>query len=221
VTILTLLCSDECETNWIPDDIDECANVEVDVEDLEDIGYDPEDPEYLNFYKWQYIRKAKFPEPTWKEVDFAPEDGTRLIDQYRESGLQVIVKMASIELTPEKPDFPVGSWHVEGQMNEHICGTALYYLDSGNITDSSLSFRMQTDSGYNSQYHVGQGAYHWMESVFGTNLDRSACLQNYGSVQTRERRLLAFPNVLCVLSLTWYEQLLTAMLANIVSRHLD
>jgi hypothetical protein len=200
--------------------------VEVDEEDLKDIGYDPEDPEYLNYYKWQYVRKAKFPEPTWEEVDFAPKEGTRLIDQYRESGLQVIVKMASIELTPEKPDFPVGTWHVEGQMNEHICGTALYYLDSDNITDSSLSFRMQTDSGgwdYDSKYHVGQGAYHWMESVFGTNLDGGAspCLQNYGSVQTRERRLLAFPNVLCVLSLTWYEQLLTAMLANIVSRHLD
>lgn len=28
--------------------------------------------------------------------------------------LQVIVKIASIELTPEKPEFPGGSWHVEG-----------------------------------------------------------------------------------------------------------
>lgn len=27
--------------------------------------------------------------------------------------LQVIVKIGSIELTPEKPKFPAGSWHVE------------------------------------------------------------------------------------------------------------
>jgi hypothetical protein len=178
--------------------------MEVDEGELMDWGYDPEYPEELSFYKWQLLRKPKFPEPTWEEVDFVPKEGARLIDQYRESGLQVIVKMASIELTPEKPDFPAGSWHVEGQMNEHICGTALYYLESENITDSSLAFRMQTNSDiyYDSKYEVNQGAFTWMESVFGTNLSGgcSPCLQNYGSVQTREGRLLAFPNVLYVLS---------------------
>jgi hypothetical protein len=64
-------------------------------------------------------------EPQFQEVDYTPEAGTRFVDRFRESGLQIIVKMASIELTPEKPRFPVGSWHVEGQMNEHICATAL------------------------------------------------------------------------------------------------
>lgn len=29
--------------------------------------------------------------------------------------LQVIVKLASVELTPEKPEFEGGSWHVEGE----------------------------------------------------------------------------------------------------------
>lgn len=38
----------------------------------------------------------------------------RLIDLYQNRGwgLQVIVKLTSIELTPEKPEFPAGSWHV-------------------------------------------------------------------------------------------------------------
>jgi hypothetical protein len=108
--------------------------------------------------------------------------------------------MASIELTPEKPDFPVSGWHVEGQMNEHICATALYYLHSENIISSNLSFRMETsaDLHYNYEYDVGQSAFHWMEQLYGTALgeSKSPCLQNYGSVETRQGRLLAFPNVL-------------------------
>jgi hypothetical protein len=136
---------------------------------------------------------------TFIDIDYAPQAGKRLVDRYRDSGLQIIVKLASIELTPDKPNFPVGGWHVEGQMNESICATALYYLDSENITDNSLSFRMQTSAYMNDDkgYDVGQDAYHWMESVYGTSLGcgNSPCLQNYGSVQTRQGRLLAFPNV--------------------------
>ncbi|CAD6445649.1 503657a0-9e61-4476-b8f8-1007d2edc4da [Sclerotinia trifoliorum] len=122
--------------------------------------------------------------------------------------------MASIELTPEKPEFPMGGWHVtetlsmkgnliltgfniEGQMNEHIRGTALYYLDSENITSSDLSFRMQTMEDTGEELDVGEDAYHWLEQVYGTYLrsEKSPCLQNYGSVETRRGRLLAFPNV--------------------------
>ena len=35
---------------------------------------------------------------------------------YGERGLQVIVKLANIELTPEKADYGGGTWHVEGQL---------------------------------------------------------------------------------------------------------
>lgn len=164
------------------------------------MGCEPEYPDQVMEYKWKLVRKPKLPEPTWENVAYAPKEASRLIERFHESGLQIIVKMASIELTPEKPEFPAGGWHIEGQMNEHICATALYYLESENITASNLSFRMQTsayshdDKGYN----VGQDAYHWMESVFGTQLGGrcSPCLQNYGSVETCQGRLLAFPNVL-------------------------
>lgn len=83
-------------------------------------------------------------------------------------------------------------------MNEHICATALYYLDSENISDSSLSFRMQTDAYLDDDLPVGQDCYHWLEQIYGTILSNgcSPCLQNYGSVETRQGRLLAFPNVL-------------------------
>lgn len=35
---------------------------------------------------------------------------------FREKGLQVIVKLANIELTPDKPRYEGGTWHVEGQL---------------------------------------------------------------------------------------------------------
>lgn len=81
-------------------------------------------------------------------------------------------------------------------MNERICATALYYLDSENVTPSTLSFRMHTDSYMKEDYSVGQQAYSWLEQIWGTPLGGDGvCLQNYGSVETTQGRLLAFPNV--------------------------
>ncbi|KAF8647121.1 hypothetical protein AX16_006953 [Volvariella volvacea WC 439] len=80
-------------------------------------------------------------------------------------------KLANIHLTPEKPEYGGGTWHVEGQLNEHICATALYYYD---ITPSHLAFRHQADAGY---------------------LSAVSYRQNH-DLETREGRLLTFPNIL-------------------------
>ena len=50
---------------------------------------------------------------------------------------------------------------------------------------------------------AGQDQYNWLERVYGTQLSQSndgasACLQQYGSTETQQGRLLAFPNVLYV-----------------------
>lgn len=84
-------------------------------------------------------------------------------------------------------------------MNEHICGIALYYLDSENVTFSSLSFRMQTPVSISSEHTGGiREDEWWMEQIYGTKLARNAgpCLQNYGTVETFPGRLVTFPNVL-------------------------
>lgn len=88
-------------------------------------------------------------------------------------------------------------------MNEKICATALYYLDSENITESRLAFRMQTLYDQDELQQVtGQDSYSWLEHEYGTSLGASgsaaagSCVQTYGSVETREGRLLAFPNIL-------------------------
>lgn len=63
--------------------------------------------------KWVVDREAILPEPNrWEENDYDYTPPQRLREKFKEHGLQVIVKMASIELTPEKPYFPAGSWHV-------------------------------------------------------------------------------------------------------------
>ncbi|KAK3339955.1 hypothetical protein B0T25DRAFT_365827 [Lasiosphaeria hispida] len=151
-------------------------------------------------HKWRKVREPIYPEPReYEPVTYVREDSIRR--KFKDNGLQVIVKMATIELTPEKPDFPAGGWHIEGQMNEHIAATSLYYLDSENITPSHLSFRMQVDGEQEElQELLGQDSYEYFERIFGGSLGPSGgeagpCLQNFGSLETRQGRLLAFPNV--------------------------
>ncbi|KAK0717648.1 hypothetical protein B0T26DRAFT_751682 [Lasiosphaeria miniovina] len=149
--------------------------------------------------RWENTRKPAPPQPppfAKSCVSYAVNRAQSLRKQFQDTGLQIIVKMASIELTPENPEFPQGGWHVEGQMNEHIVGTVLYYLDSDNVTDSHLDFRAAVQMSDGTSMNVGQDRYHWMEHVYGVrHLNGSPRLQNYGSVLTREGRLLAFPNV--------------------------
>lgn len=69
----------------------------------------------------------------------------RIQDDFRNEGLQIIIKLSSIELTPEKPKYDGGNWHIEGMLNEHIAATALYYYDVDNVTESRISFRTEAD----------------------------------------------------------------------------
>ncbi|KAF2400817.1 hypothetical protein EJ06DRAFT_556315 [Trichodelitschia bisporula] len=55
-------------------------------------------------------------------------------------GLQVIVQLVNIHLTPENPRYEGGQNRVEGMLNEHICSTLLYDYDCENITASYLEF---------------------------------------------------------------------------------
>ena len=67
-----------------------------------------------------------------------------LEDKFRLQGLQVIVKINSIELTPNKPVYPGSSWQLEGQLNEHVVATAIYSFEVENITETRISFRQET-----------------------------------------------------------------------------
>ncbi|RBR06589.1 uncharacterized protein FIESC28_10984 [Fusarium coffeatum] len=112
------------------------------------------------------------------------------------SRIQVIVKLANIHLTPEKPQYDGGSWHVEGQFNEHICATALYYYDCENVTDSHLAFRTWADGDdLSDELHHEQYDYAGIEQIFAIKANDGDKMQRIGSVLTREGRALIFPNV--------------------------
>ncbi|MGW6846784.1 DUF4246 domain-containing protein [Streptomyces sp. NPDC054958] len=121
----------------------------------------------------------------------APEspDASARVD-LRGRGLQVIVKLATIHLTPDKPEYSGGSWHVEGMMNERIVSTGIYYWDSENITESRLSFRAALDDP-----HYEQNDDNGLREVYGLE-DEDALNQVLGSASTPAGRCLAFPNVL-------------------------
>ena len=58
--------------------------------------------------------------------------------------LQVIVKVAWIELDQTKPEYKGGSWHVEGTPFEDICVSIVEYLEVEGLTESFLEFRKPT-----------------------------------------------------------------------------
>ncbi|KAM6491139.1 Protein of unknown function (DUF4246) domain containing protein [Amanita muscaria] len=139
--------------------------------------------------------------------DLFEEDGINLKPEHRVDlkrdydRIQVIVKLANIHLTPEKPKYEGGTWHVEGQLNEHICASALLYYSSDNITPSRLAFRHMAKSGeYRDprdadSINYMQGYHRWLEDVFGCQ-DQGPAIQDIGDVLTKEGRLITFPNIL-------------------------
>ncbi|MZD04255.1 DUF4246 family protein [Streptomyces sp. SID5785] len=121
--------------------------------------------------------------PPERPADFARVD-------LRGRRLQVIVKLATIHLTPERPEYAGGSWHVEGMLNERIVSTGICYWDSENITESRLSFRTALDD---PEYE--QNDDDGLREIYGLE-DEDALNQALGSAATPGGRCLAFPNIL-------------------------
>ncbi|KAH9940085.1 uncharacterized protein BXZ73DRAFT_43335 [Epithele typhae] len=107
--------------------------------------------------------------------------------------VQAIVKLANIHLTPDKPSYPGGSWHVEGMLNERIVATGIYYYAMENVTESRLAFRQRVGSGdwgtglpyddhrgYRVMYGLGNG---------------DPLNQVLGHIVAAEDKCVAFPNV--------------------------
>ncbi|KAJ8330570.1 hypothetical protein O5D80_001545 [Batrachochytrium dendrobatidis] len=101
----------------------------------------------------------------------------------RGRNLQVIVKLTNIQLTPSKPKYDKGNWHIEGPINESIVATGLYYYDVENITTPKLDYRVAVDR----FDQVASGMY-WKD-VYG--IDRESPRSQYiGSLE--------LPNGRCV-----------------------
>jgi len=88
-----------------------------------------------------------------------------------------------------------GHWHVEGQLNEHIISTAIYYYDDDNISDSNLKFRTSVNNeGLTTEEFRHEDAdYRSLKEVFELRCKDSYII-HVGAVKTREDRFIAFPN---------------------------
>lgn len=146
----------------------------------EDVGSDEYDSDGNEIYFGKTIIPdvEKFVEPTQTHVY-----------DLKGKQVQVIVKLANIILTPDKPDYTGGVWHVEGMKNEDIVASGIYYYDTVNISESRLSFReVIKEPEYDQNDDEG------VEQVYGLN-DEDALNQPLGYLLTQTDRCIAFPNM--------------------------
>lgn len=137
---------------------------------------------------WWETRRPAIPDAPAFTPPESPDESARV--DLRGRRLQVIVKLATIQLTPDKPEYAGGSWHVEGMLNERIVSTGIYYWDSENITESRLSFRAALDDP-----NYEQSDDNGVREVYGLE-NEDPLNQVLGSASTPAGRCLAFPNIL-------------------------
>ncbi|OMH82437.1 hypothetical protein AX774_g4077, partial [Zancudomyces culisetae] len=148
-----------------------------------------EEYEYEEEYYWEIFREQKLVTSP-AEYSFSPQNIIEPVDIVDLNGtrLQVIVKMANICLTPEKPTYKGGVWHIEGMLNEDIVSTGIYYYHQENITESRLNFRKTVV-----EPDYEQGDVKGVRLMYGLE-DEEALNQFLGGVTTHEGRCLSFPN---------------------------
>ncbi|KAI0742054.1 hypothetical protein C8Q80DRAFT_1109616 [Daedaleopsis nitida] len=144
-----------------------------------------------DYWDWYSERIPLIPDPP----PFKPPstDG-RVEVNLRGRTLQVITKVANIVLTPEKPKYAGGSWHVEGMLNERIVATGIYYYACENIIESRLAFRAQvgqSEDGDDMLYQ--QNDNRGYQIAFGFRGDEPMN-QELGYVVAAEDKCVAFPN---------------------------
>lgn len=142
---------------------------------------------YKQYKEWQDSRPIAPPEVL---NNYELGSLERRQDKYTLSGktIQVIVKLANIHLTPGRPTYSGGSWHIEGMKNESIAVSGIYYYDEGNITESRLAFRTAVEEP--DEYRRDEEA---CMLTWGLRRD-TPCVNELGSVITSQHRCIAFPN---------------------------
>jgi len=159
-------------------------------------------------YEWIYAPKGE-------DADDHQFYTLSLQDEFREQGLQVVVRIHSIELDPETPSFPGKEWHTEGNANERIVSNAIYALDSENVSEPQICFRQRCKLGGTWVYdRIGaedsddEGSDYddlilkhalWDVDYIGRLLGRekiqySPSWQQLGEVKVPPGRLISFPN---------------------------
>ncbi|KAM0747230.1 hypothetical protein T439DRAFT_305580 [Meredithblackwellia eburnea MCA 4105] len=140
---------------------------------------------------FDFTRTIRLPEPPL----FSPEQRQRdKNDLYNFGGktIQIITKLANIHLTPDKPDYPGGEWHLEGMRNENIVASAIYCYDSQNISKPYLAFRSAFDEDDLISV-LNEGDRRAARLIFDLE-EEEPCVQTLGTAHMAEGVVLAWSN---------------------------
>ncbi|KAJ3036558.1 hypothetical protein HK097_003806 [Rhizophlyctis rosea] len=162
----------------------------IDVDPYDWYADQPEPEDEDEWDEWHENREPRQPDiPTFSPPPPPEPSPKQPIVDLKGRNLQVIIKLASIHLTPSNPTYPGGVWHVEGMDNEHIVASGIYYYDVSNITESKLSFRAAV-----CEPEYEQNDDNGVLAIYGLQ-NEQALVQELGSVVAAEGRAVAFPNL--------------------------
>jgi hypothetical protein len=105
----------------------------------------PEPGEDFSFDEWKAGLSSKKRDTNYgRQTEILRHEYTQvnLEKEFRDRGLQVIVKLASVELTPEKPEYSGGNWHLEVS---RIASTSIQENDT-DISQGMMNERKHTAS---------------------------------------------------------------------------
>jgi hypothetical protein len=137
-------------------------------------------------------RVREFPDPLHHE-----RVPVCLQEQFRKDGLQVVIEVSRIELTPGKPTYS-GDAHfcTEGLRNDRIAATSLVVVEAKNITPPRIAFEHE-DKIHASEFECK------IPNVMATVLDvehfepfeekAPRALHTFGSIPLQEGRMLSWP----------------------------
>ncbi|KAJ3520436.1 hypothetical protein NMY22_g12762 [Coprinellus aureogranulatus] len=149
---------------------------------------EPEEPEHSDdeaawaryekeMRQWTMNRPLQLPDVPITGYRKGTVEGRRHTVNLKGRQLQVFVRVSQIHLIPRGPEYSGTDWHVEGMRTERIVACTHHFLQSENITTSSLQFRMAVS--YPRQFIAGDtGA---TLRTWGLN-DGDGCQQYVGSV---------------------------------------
>ncbi|KAJ2499302.1 hypothetical protein IWW47_003372, partial [Coemansia sp. RSA 2052] len=124
----------------------------------------------------------------------------RPVSPYKLCGrrLQAIVRMSSIELTPEMPIYGGVDWSVAGVGNERIIATGVFFYDVTNVSQGSLQFREALCSWEDEREKPEIELVHKAYGITLDDMRRSwhRISQELGPVEIKNGQCVVFPNIL-------------------------
>ena len=109
-------------------------------------------------------------------------------------GLQMVLDVQVIDLTPQRTNYEGEEWHVQGQRNERLCATAIYVYSALNTTPAQISFRkrVHVEEAVIAKDYIQEPP--WASDIYGARHGDPA-IQHMGDINLREGRLVTYPNI--------------------------